>query len=57
MKDMFDMEQYEEEEEKFIDSLDLSKCDFDENILTEEEKFLNDLSDEYFDTLDLIKER
>lgn len=54
---MFDMEQYEDEEEEFIDSLDLSNCDFDENLLTEEEKFLNDLSDEYFDTLDLIKER
>jgi hypothetical protein len=55
--DIFDMEQYEEEEGKFINSLDLSNCDLDENYLTEEEKFLDDLLNENLDTLDLIKER
>lgn len=57
MDNIFDMEQYEEEEENFINSLDLSNCDLEENYLTEQEKFLDDLLNESLDTIDLIKER
>lgn len=57
MDNIFDMEQYEKEEENFINSLDLSNCDLEENYLTEQEKFLDDLLNENLDTLDMIKER
>lgn len=57
MDNIFDMEQYEEEEEKFISNLDLSNCNLDENYLTEEEKFLDNLLNESLDTISIIKER
>lgn len=57
MKDMFDMEQYEKEEEKFIDSLDLGNDNLTDDDLTEEEIFLDNLLNEHLDTIDLIKER